>query len=399
MARTWWRISNTASTRAPGPPHGGAPRGIGEEREQRVGERARIARRHEEPGLSVDDDEEGAALARRDHRTPDRHRLDQHAPERLGHDRGVDHDVHRVEAGGDVVAGAGQDHVAGEVRARDPLVDPLRVLGAAPVHAADEEAAELREARARARDRLDHEMLPLPVLDVPDDAGERRIGRDAELAPNGGATAGGERGRVDAVVDGEEPARAQVPRAAVRLDLLGHADAGLEPAGGEALERADALEALLVAHDRDAAAARGDQAVQVRAQAVGEVDERRPLAPEELGERARAGAHHAVEVGGAEPHSAEPALAVRARRAGERRQDVHGQAVGGDVLRLVERQHGCEAGAVEPRDQVEDAGERAPDHAAGARLDEQDAARRHGREPQTLIGGAAGCQAKGRRLW
>ena len=241
-------------------------------------------------------------------------------------------------------------------------------------------------------------MLPLPVLDVPDDARERRIGRDAELAPNGGATAGRERGRVDTVVDGEEPARAQVPRAAVRLDLLGHADAGLDPARGEALERADALEALLVAHHRDAAEPRGDQTVQVRAQAVGEVDEGRPLAPEELGERTSAGAHHAVEVGGAEPHSAERALAVRARRAGERRQDVHGQAVGGDVLRLVERQHGFEAGAVEPRDQVEDAGERAPDHAAGARLDEQDAARRHGREPQTLIGGAAGCQAKGSRF-
>ena len=86
----------------------------------------------------------------------------------------MDRDVHRVEAGGDVVARPGEDHVPGEIRRGDPFSEVGGVLDAAAMHAADDEAAELGEAPARACDRLDHEMLPLPVLDVADDPGESK---------------------------------------------------------------------------------------------------------------------------------------------------------------------------------------------------------------------------------
>ena len=121
------------------------------------------------PGLAVDDDLERAALARRDHRTARRHRLEEHAAERLAVG-GVDDDVHRVHAGGDVAARAGEDDVAGQIGRGDALLQALGVLRAEPVDAADDQTAQLGDAPARARDRLGHQQLALPLLHVADDA-------------------------------------------------------------------------------------------------------------------------------------------------------------------------------------------------------------------------------------
>ena len=160
-------------------------------------------------------------------------------------------------------------------------------------------------------------------------------------------------------------------------DLVRHAYAGVDPARSEPLQRAEAPERLLVAHDRHPAETRRDHAVEIGADAVGEIDERGPLPAEEGAKGAGARAEDGLEVRHARHRSRDRAFPRRAGPPGERRQDVDGRAVDGDRLRLEERQRGRETRAVEVRDQVEDAGERAADHAAGARLDEQDAARRH----------------------
>src|SRR5581483_5956430 len=208
------------------------------------------------------------------------------------------------------------------------------------------------------------------VLDVADDAGHGHLGRDAEFAAPRRAAASPEGVAVDAVVDGEEPAGLYPPRAAVVGDLLGHADAGVDPVRGEALDGADRLEALLVADDRQPAAPGGKHAVQVGAKAIGEVDERRALVAVEVGERPRARAGGGVEP--LRPQEESPEATPRGHAGRPRRQDVHRHAVGCDRLWLEERQRRGEAGAVEVGDQREDAGERAADDAAGARFDEQD---------------------------
>src|SRR5438067_8865093 len=167
--------------------------------------------------------------------------------------------------------------------------------------------------------------------------------------------------------------------AAVRLDLLGHADAGIHPARHQARERAEVLEAFLVADDRQATQLRRRHPVELCAEAVGQVDEVGPFAAIEPRERACPRPEGRVEVAGVPERTGDEARAGGRPPAGKRREDVDGEpAVGIDAFFfLEERQDGSEPRAVEARDQVEDAGQRAADDAAGARLDEQDAACRH----------------------
>ena len=95
----------------------------------------------------------------------------------------------------------------GEVEGGDTLPQTPRVLDAATMYASHDETAQRRKMPPRARDRIDDEMLALPVLDVSDDADQRHVGRNAELAPHRPSAAGREGGAIDAVEDGEEPAR------------------------------------------------------------------------------------------------------------------------------------------------------------------------------------------------
>ena len=133
---------------------------------------------------------------------------------------------------------------------------PGAEVGAQAMHAADDEAAEIGDTLARLRHRLDHHHLSLPLLQVADDADQRRVGGDAELGADRRAAAGRELVAVDAVVDGEEAPRVHALGAHVRRHLLGHADAGVHPARHEALRRPDAPEPLLVADDRSACSQR-----------------------------------------------------------------------------------------------------------------------------------------------
>src|SRR5882724_11348289 len=242
------------------------------------------------------------------------------------------------------------------------------------MHAPHDETAQRRKMPPRAPDRIDDEMLALPVLDVSDDADQRHVGRNAELAPYRPSTPGREGGAIDAVEDGAEPARPEMLLAAVRLDLLGHADAGIHPARQQARERAEGLEAFLVADDRQATQLRRYHPVELCAKAVGQVDEVGPFAAVELRERACPRPERRVEVAGVPERTGDDARARSRPPAGKRREDVDGEPVGIDAFVLEERQDGSEPRAVEARDQVEDAGQRAADDAAGARLDEQDAA-------------------------
>src|SRR5262249_58494590 len=165
------------------------------------------------------DDVARTALPWRHQRLADRHSLDQHPAERLAPDRRVDRHVHGVEAGGHVVARPGEDDASGQIRAGDARTYLRRILRAEAVHAPDHQAVEVGAARQRLRDRLGDHLLPLPVLQVPDDPDQRRALRDAELPPDGRTSAGPELVAVDTVEHGDEAVRADA-RGAVVLDQL-----------------------------------------------------------------------------------------------------------------------------------------------------------------------------------
>ena len=129
--------------------------------------------------------------------------------------------------------------MAGEVGGGDPLSKLRCVLDAATVHAADDQAAQVGEVPAGAGNGLDDEMLALPVLYVADDSRNGSVEWDAELAADRLTAARPELLAIDAVVDGEQPARLQVPGAAVVGDLLRHADASVDPARRKAFPGTD----------------------------------------------------------------------------------------------------------------------------------------------------------------
>src|SRR6185436_8524021 len=101
----------------------------------------------------------------------------------------------------------------------DPVPQARPVVAAATVHAADDQAVQVRDPLPGLRDRLDHDVLTLPLLHVADDARDRRVVRDAELAADRVAAAGRELRGVDTVEDREEAARAQTVATAVLADL------------------------------------------------------------------------------------------------------------------------------------------------------------------------------------
>src|SRR5437868_5156941 len=136
-------------------------------------------------------------------------------------------------------------------RARAAALIAARRAGA--MHAADDQAADVGDALARTRDCLDHDRLPLPLLDVPDDADDRRIARNPELVADRRATAGREAARIDAVGNRQELVGADAASAIMRGDVVRHANRAIDPAGHDALDWSDPPKALLVTDDRYAA--------------------------------------------------------------------------------------------------------------------------------------------------
>ena len=129
----------------------------------------------------------------------------------------MDDHVHRVHARGYVGAGAGQNDVPLKAVERDARAQLRRVLLAEPMHAADDQAAQIGMLGAGLRHRVDDEQLSLPALQVADDAHQRGVGGDAELASHGRAAPGRKLLAVDAVVYGEKPARVDVLPANARV--------------------------------------------------------------------------------------------------------------------------------------------------------------------------------------
>src|SRR6185503_6414677 len=107
----------------------------------------------------------------------------------------------------------GERHVPGEVRLGDALAQLLRIVDAEAVHAADDETVQGRVPGACPCHRVRHQHLPLPFLDVADDADDRGVRGNAELLANPDAPTGDERAAIDAVVDGTEAAGQQPPSA------------------------------------------------------------------------------------------------------------------------------------------------------------------------------------------
>src|SRR5437899_3162254 len=238
--------------RLAGPRHRARALGIAEQRQDRVGERLRIARRHEAAVLTVPDQLGAAADRRRHDRGADGQRLRDHLRNRLGSDRGEHQDVERRHHLGNVPAKPGQAHV----RVEPHVAYASRHLLEADAVADDQQSGGglARDDRARG---FEEDVVALRAPDVGDEPDDWRPAQAQLVADRGPRHAGVEPRAVDAGRD--------------RYHALGrdpggdHDRANAFAAGDDAIgetihERAPATDRdrdVAGAHDREAQRLRG----------------------------------------------------------------------------------------------------------------------------------------------
>jgi hypothetical protein len=169
---------------------------IGEQPNDRGGERRRISGRHEEPGSAVLDHLGDATDGGGDDRARERHGLEDRQALRLSIG-GQDGDVERGGDGRDVVAATGErDGGRDAQRARLGLEWlALRAL-------ANDQQVGTRNGGEDGRPGVEQGRVALLGLEPGDDADDRRIDRDRVFAVEGAADVGvGVAAQVDAVVD------------------------------------------------------------------------------------------------------------------------------------------------------------------------------------------------------
>src|SRR5207244_1783167 len=173
--------------RLAGPRHRARALGIAEQRQDRVGERLRIARRHEAAVLTVPDQLGAAADRRRHDRGADGQRLRDHLRNRLGSDRGEHQDVERRHHLGNVPAKPGQAHV----RVEPHVAYAARHLLEADAVADDQQSGGglARDDRARG---FEEDVVALRASDVGDEPDDWRPAQAQLVADRGPRHAGAE---------------------------------------------------------------------------------------------------------------------------------------------------------------------------------------------------------------
>ena len=191
--------------------------------------------------------------------------------------------------------------------------------------------------------------------------------------------------QIQAVGRDHHPRRMHPLLQQVLADGFRHRHARRDAVGPQAVERRVAHQTLLVRNARDPEATGRDHPIDVRLDAVAKMDQRRTRLAERLlqqaGTRQRVFDEVAHRTDGS-PHGrpgAGPAIRQtvrdRARQLGNafEHDDVAAGAGQGrrDVFRFVDQERGIEAAAVDATNQVQQSGQRSPDMAGFAALDEK----------------------------
>src|SRR5262245_44180526 len=155
-------------------------------------------------------------------------------------------------------------------------LDRVRFAGA--MHPAGNHTVHARMIR-QATERFDDDVLTLPLLDVAGDADARRVAGDTEVVAYGRRRPSRAQPRfVDCVVDYPLVRRLHAVRMAMGQYRARHAHQRRRAPGAPTLARAVLLEALDVADDWPSREQAGEDAVEIGAQPVAEMNDVRALA-------------------------------------------------------------------------------------------------------------------------